>query len=137
MRVYDDFAHHPTAVRETLRGLRRRHSSGTLWAVYEPRTATACRALHQDAYLTAFDAADRVVLSPLGRTNIPEDERLDVAALKEGLAAQGVEATNAESIDAIVALLVAETKPGDTVALLSNGAFGGIHERLLEALSKR
>ena len=137
VRVYDDFAHHPTAVRETLRGLRRRHGSGTLWAVYEPRTATACRALHQEAYLTAFDAADRVVLSPLGRNNIPEEERLDVEALRAGLAEQGVEATNAQSVEAIIELLVAESRPGDTVALLSNGAFGGIHERLLEALSRR
>jgi len=137
VRIYDDFAHHPTAVRETLRGLRRRHASGKLWAVYEPRTATACRSLHQRAYLAAFDAADRVVLSPLGRTNIPEDERLDVAALQAGLADEGIEAVNAASIEAIIELLVKEAQPGDTGALLSNGAFGGIHERLLAALDAR
>ncbi len=136
IRVYDDFAHHPTAVRETLRGLRRRHRAGQLWAVYEPRTATACRALHQAAYLEAFDAADRVVLSPLGR-DIAPGEALDLDALAAGLDARGVPATRAPSIDAIIALIAAEARPGDTVALMSNGAFGGIHPRLLDALRRR
>jgi UDP-N-acetylmuramate: L-alanyl-gamma-D-glutamyl-meso-diaminopimelate ligase len=137
VRVYDDFAHHPTAVKETLRGLKRRHPDGTLWAVYEPRTATACRALHQAAYLDAFGAADQVVLSPLGRSNIPQAERLDLGALAAGLAEKNVRCTAADSIDAIVALLAEQATTGDTIALLSNGAFGGIHERLLEALAKR
>ncbi|MCA9624360.1 MAG: UDP-N-acetylmuramate:L-alanyl-gamma-D-glutamyl-meso-diaminopimelate ligase, partial [Myxococcales bacterium] len=132
-----DFAHHPTAVKETVAGLRRRHPEGTLWVVYEPRTATACRALHQAAYLEAFDAADQVVLSPLGRSNIPEEERLDLGALAAGLAERGVTTTQAPSLDAIVEQLARQARPGDTVALLSNGAFGGIHERVLAALERR
>jgi UDP-N-acetylmuramate: L-alanyl-gamma-D-glutamyl-meso-diaminopimelate ligase len=135
VRVYDDFAHHPTAVRETLRGLGRRHGDGALWAVYEPRTATACRALHQSAYLEAFDAADRVLFPPLGRDNVPDEERLDLDALVAGLAARGVRAERVASIDAIIGLLCEHAAPGDTIALLSNGAFGGIHQRLLEALT--
>lgn len=135
--VYDDFAHHPTAVRETLRGLRRRHADGKLWAVYEPRTNTACRSLHQRAYLDAFGAADEVVFPPLGRDNIPEDERLDLDALVEGLRAQDVHARRADSIDGIVDLLAEEARSGDTVALLSNGAFGGIYDKLLNALRAR
>jgi UDP-N-acetylmuramate: L-alanyl-gamma-D-glutamyl-meso-diaminopimelate ligase len=132
--IYDDFAHHPTAVRETLAGLRRRHDSGRLWAVYEPRTATACRKLHQDAYAEAFSSADQVIIAPLGRSNIPEDERLDLDSLVTHIADAGVAVEAAESIDAIIERLVRDAEPGDTIALLSNGAFGGIHQRLALAL---
>ncbi len=137
VRVYDDFAHHPTAVRETLRGLKRRHPEGRLWAIYEPRTNTACRSLHQAAYLDAFDAADRVVFPPLGRDNIPKNERLNLAALVRDLGKRNVKAQRAENIDAIVTLLRDETEQGDTIALLSNGAFGGIYTKLLGALRGR
>ncbi len=137
VRVYDDFAHHPTAVRETLQGLRRRHPTGSLWAIYEPRTATACRSLHQSAYLDAFGAADRVVFPPLGRSNIPEAERLDLDTLVRELRERAVHAERAESIEAIVSAVAREARPGDTVALLSNGAFGGIHDALLAALRER
>jgi UDP-N-acetylmuramate: L-alanyl-gamma-D-glutamyl-meso-diaminopimelate ligase len=136
VRIIDDFAHHPTAVRETLRGLRARYPDGVLWAVYEPRSATACRSLHQEAYLDAFNAADRVVFPPLGRDNIPAAERLDLTALAEGLATQGVQTDRTESIDAIITLLAAQTRPGDTVVLLSNGAFGGIGTKLPKALAQ-
>lgn len=131
--VYDDFAHHPTAVAETLRALRSRHPSGKLWAVFEPRSATACRNIHQVEYETAFGAADRVLFAPLGRTNVPESERLDVARIA---AAIGPAASAAPSVDAILDQLVQNAQPGDVIALLSNGAFGGIHQRLLEALAK-
>ena len=132
--IYDDFAHHPTAVDETLRALKSRHPGGRLWAVFEPRSATACRNLHQHAYETAFRAADRVIFAPLGRTNIPEDERLDVAKIAQAI---GDAAEAAPSVDAIVERLVKETRAGDVVALLSNGAFGGIHARLLRELEAR
>jgi UDP-N-acetylmuramate: L-alanyl-gamma-D-glutamyl-meso-diaminopimelate ligase len=135
VRVYDDFAHHPTAVDETLRALRARHADGALWAVFEPRSATACRALHQEPYAKAFGSATRVVFAPLGRPDIPAAERLDLEKLVRDLNAKGVTAEAAPSIDAIVASIAAGAKPGDTVALLSNGAFGGIYERLKEALT--
>ncbi|MBS2016422.1 MAG: UDP-N-acetylmuramate:L-alanyl-gamma-D-glutamyl-meso-diaminopimelate ligase [Deltaproteobacteria bacterium] len=131
--VYDDFAHHPTAVDETLRALKARHPGGWLWAVFEPRSATACRALHQEEYATAFGAADRVLFAPLGRTNIPEAERLDLGKLALAI---GEKATAAESVDAILRSITEGARAGDTVALLSNGAFGGIHQRLLDALAK-
>ncbi|MSP26222.1 MAG: UDP-N-acetylmuramate:L-alanyl-gamma-D-glutamyl-meso-diaminopimelate ligase [Myxococcales bacterium] len=134
VRVYDDFAHHPTAVRETLRGLRARHREGALFAVYEPRTATACRALHQAAYVEAFDSATRVVFAPLGRTNIAATDALDLDALTAELNLRGTPAERAPSIAAIVTLLCRDARAGDSVALLSNGAFGGIHEQLLNAL---
>lgn len=132
--VYDDFAHHPTAVDETLRALRSRHPEGRLWAVFEPRSATACRNIHQREYATAFRAADRVLFAPLGRTNIPEAERLDVTQIASAI---GDGAWAAPSVDGIVERIATEARPGDVVALLSNGAFGGIHARLLEELGKR
>jgi UDP-N-acetylmuramate: L-alanyl-gamma-D-glutamyl-meso-diaminopimelate ligase len=132
VRIYDDFAHHPTAVNETLSALRAKHQEGALWAVFEPRSATACRALHQEAYARAFDAATRVILAPLGRSNVPEAERLDLRRLAEEL---GPKAEAAESTDAIVQRLRAEARPGDTVALLSNGAFDGLPARVLQALA--
>ena len=134
VRVYDDFAHHPTAVAETLAGLKRRHPDGVLWAIYEPRTATACRKLHQDRYLEAFGAADRIVLAPLGRTNIASDESLDLAALCRGLEARDKLVTRAADLDEIVSIVSVEANGGDIVVVLSNGAIGGIHERLLDAL---
>lgn len=132
--VYDDFAHHPTAVDETLRALRARHRSGSLWAVFEPRSATACRALHQEEYTRAFGAADRVLFAPLGRTNVPEGERLDLPRLAREL---GGKARAAASVDEIVDVLGREAKPGDVVALLSNGSFAGVHAKVLAALESR
>ncbi len=134
VRVYDDFAHHPTAVDETLRALRARHPQGQLWVAFEPRSATACRAIHQDAYARAFDVADHVLLAPLGRTNVPPEERLDLARLAREL---GPKAVAAPDVDAIVARLSKGARPGDTVALFSNGAFGGVHARVLSALQAR
>ena len=135
VRVYDDFAHHPTAVDETLRGLRERHPAGRLIAVFEPRSATACRAIHQDSYTLAFGAADDVILAPLGRSTIPEAERLDVRRLAEDLRRAGRSAHAAGSIEEILDRLVAQASAGDTIVLLSNGAFGGIHTKLLAALA--
>ena len=132
--VYDDFAHHPTAVDETLRALRSRHPSGRLWAVFEPRSATACRNVHQHEYATAFRAADRVLFAPLGRANIPEAERLDVAQVAREI---GESAWAAPTLDSIVERIANEARPGDVVALLSNGAFGGIHARLLDELGRQ
>jgi UDP-N-acetylmuramate: L-alanyl-gamma-D-glutamyl-meso-diaminopimelate ligase len=129
--IYDDFAHHPTAVDETLRALRSRHPSGKLFAVFEPRSATACRNLHQEEYTRAFAAADRVLFAPLGRSNVPESERLDLDRLSTEL---GAKSAAMPSVDAILETIVSEAKSGDVIALLSNGAFGGIHERLLLAL---
>ncbi|HEX4513691.1 MAG TPA: Mur ligase family protein [Polyangiaceae bacterium] len=132
--VYDDFAHHPTAVDETLRALRKKHPKGSLVAIFEPRSATACRNIHQAAYVGAFEAADRVLLAPLGRTNVPEAERLDLAKLARDL---GSKARAATSVDDIVNDVASSAKRGDVIAVLSNGAFGGIHALLTHELEKR
>jgi UDP-N-acetylmuramate: L-alanyl-gamma-D-glutamyl-meso-diaminopimelate ligase len=137
VRVYDDFAHHPTAVGETLRALRSKHPQGALWAVFEPRSATACRKMHQDAYAGAFDAADHILVAPLGRTNVPEDERLDIKKLTDDLGARGKDAALVADVAAIVSTIAERAHGGDTVAILSNGAFGGVHLKLLTALAAR
>jgi UDP-N-acetylmuramate: L-alanyl-gamma-D-glutamyl-meso-diaminopimelate ligase len=85
-------------------------------------------------YARAFGAADRVVFAPLGRPDIPEAERLDLDRLVRELGHAGVRAEAAPSVEAIVASIAADARPGDTVALLSNGAFGGIYDKLQEAL---
>ncbi len=137
VRVYEDFAHHPTAVRETLGGLRARHPEGRLFGVFEPRSATASRNLHQAEYPRAFRPADVTILAPVGRPEIEDAERLDVASIVESIASTGRSATAAPSIDAIVEQLRAEARPGDTVVLMSNGAFGGIYDRVLVSLALR
>jgi UDP-N-acetylmuramate: L-alanyl-gamma-D-glutamyl-meso-diaminopimelate ligase len=134
VRVYDDFAHHPTAVDETIRAMRSKHPKGTMWAVFEPRSATACRALHQQEYARAFGAADRVVFAPLGRSEIAPSERLDLDALVNVLGASGTPSIAATSVEAIVDLIAREAVSGDTILLMSNGAFGGIYDKLRHAL---
>ncbi len=134
--VYDDFAHHPTAVRETLAALRARHPAARLFAVFEARSATACRRMHQAEYAAAFDAADDVLLPPLGRSNIAPEEALDLAELTRALELRGRRAQRFDSVDAIVGELARSVRSGDVVALLSNGAFGGIHAKVLKALGE-
>ena len=135
VRVYDDFAHHPTAVAATLDALRSRHPQGKLIAVFEPRSSTASRKLHQEAYAGAFGAADIVLLAPVGRAEIPSADRLDVVAVAAQLRGRGVQAETPASVDAIVDRIDALAEPGDCVAVMSNGAFGQIHSKLLARLA--
>jgi UDP-N-acetylmuramate: L-alanyl-gamma-D-glutamyl-meso-diaminopimelate ligase len=137
VRVYDDFAHHPTAVAATVSALRARHPTGRLWAMFEPRSATSSRKLHEPEYAAAFTGADVVLLAPVGRSEVPEHERLDVQAVARAIAARGARAEAPGSIDAIVERVVAGAAPGDTLLAMSNGAFGRIHDRLLAALAGR
>ena len=120
-----------------MRGLRARHPEGRLFAVFEPRSATASRRLHQDEYEKAFGDADVVVLAPVGRPEIATEEKLDVGALAAAMQASGRDAHAPDSHDALLALLVERAAPGDTIALMSNGDFGGVHDRLLAALATR
>jgi UDP-N-acetylmuramate: L-alanyl-gamma-D-glutamyl-meso-diaminopimelate ligase len=132
--VVDDFAHHPTAVATTVAGARRRYAGRPVWALFEPRSATSCRAIFQDDYARAFGGADRVLLAPPGR-ELPPGEALDTKKLADDLRAQGLEA-DARSIDEMVDA-GAEAPSGAVLLCMSNGAFGGIHERLLERLRAR
>ncbi len=137
VRIIDDFAHHPSAVAETLAGLCARYPEGRLVAVFEPRTATSARSTFHDAYARAFADADLAVIAPVGRPELPASERLDVARLVLDIEKSGTEAEAPESLDRLVARLTAALLPGDTVVLMSNGGFGGVPNRLETALAAR
>jgi UDP-N-acetylmuramate: L-alanyl-gamma-D-glutamyl-meso-diaminopimelate ligase len=132
--VYDDFAHHPTAIAETLRGVRRAHPSARVWAIFEPRSASSCRRVFQEAFAGAFGDADEVILASVYRTNLPEGERLSVPQLVSDLEARGQRARHIDGTDAIIATVAREAREGDLVVAMSNGGFDDIHARLLEAL---
>jgi UDP-N-acetylmuramate: L-alanyl-gamma-D-glutamyl-meso-diaminopimelate ligase len=131
--VYDDFAHHPTAVAETLAGVRAARPAARVWAVFEPRSASSCRRVFQQDFARAFEGADEVLIAPVFRSALPENERLSVAELVDDLRKGGRSAREA-SIDEIVGTIVKEHRQGDLVVVMSNGGFGGIHRRLLQAL---
>jgi UDP-N-acetylmuramate: L-alanyl-gamma-D-glutamyl-meso-diaminopimelate ligase len=133
--VYDDFAHHPTAVAETLAGLRASNPDARIWAVFEPRSASSCRRVFQDDFTRAFDGANEVLLAPVFRSTLPDAERLSIPQLVHDLHCRGLSAREAASIDDIVGRIAAEHRPGDLVVVMSNGGFGGIHQKLLRALA--
>ena len=133
--VYDDFAHHPTAVAETLAGLRAANPDARIWAVFEPRSASSCRRVFQDDFAGAFGPASEVLVAPVFRSTLPEGERLSVPQLVRDLTTAGQSARESASLDDIIATIVREHRPGDLVVLMSNGGFGGIHQQLLRALA--
>jgi UDP-N-acetylmuramate: L-alanyl-gamma-D-glutamyl-meso-diaminopimelate ligase len=133
--VIDDFAHHPTAIAETLRALRQRYPKRRVWCVLEPRSWSLRRNVFQEKLASAFDHADEVVLAEVfGAEQLPPEERLDPARLVADLARRGRPARFLPGVDAIVAYLVAEARRNDVIAVLSNGGFDGIHGKLLAAL---
>ncbi len=134
--VIDDFAHHPTAVDETLKALRQRYASNRLIAVFEPRSRSSRLSVFENQYKQAFSHANRVIIA--GVFN-PEDaktygEILDVPKLVADIDASGIQAMTLPDADAIVATLAPDLHEGDVIAVMSNGGFGGIHEKLLAAL---
>jgi UDP-N-acetylmuramate: L-alanyl-gamma-D-glutamyl-meso-diaminopimelate ligase len=137
--VIDDFAHHPTAIRETLAALRARYDGRRLWAIFEPRSATSRRAIFQEDFVEAFAEADRVVIAGLfSPEKIAPEAQLAPGRLAQDIACRyGKEAVYLPAVDAIVEHVATAARPGDVVAIMSNGGFGGIHEKLLEALRKR
>lgn len=132
--VYDDFAHHPTAVAETLAGLRASNPDARIWAVFEPRSASSCRRVFQDDFARAFAVADQVLIAPVFRSTLPDEGRLSTAQLVADLTHGGQRAREGASIDDMVAIVSREHQPGDLVVVMSNGGFGGIHQKLLHAL---
>ena len=133
--VLDDFAHHPTAVLETLSALRTGYPAARIWAVFEPRSASACRRIFQDDFARAFGAADEAIIAAVFRSSLPESERLSAERLVEDLRARGQNARHIPEVNDIVRTIAAEHREGDIVVLMSNGGFGGIHRKLLEALA--
>jgi len=132
--VYDDFAHHPTAVDETLKAVRRASPGRRIWAIFEPRSASSCRRIFQDDFARAFAGADEVVIASVFRSTLPPEERLSESRLVDDLSAQRVRARHLPDVDAIVDAVSNEARAGDLVVVMSNGGFGGIHRKLLAAL---
>jgi len=134
--IIDDFAHHPTAVRETLAALRTKYAGRRIIAVFEPRSRTSCHATFQQTYVDAFAPADFVIVSRVYDAQRAAEMGgvLDIEKLIEDIAAQNKSAQAITDVDEIVEQLRGEARAGDVVAIMSNGAFGGIHEKLLTTL---
>jgi UDP-N-acetylmuramate: L-alanyl-gamma-D-glutamyl-meso-diaminopimelate ligase len=141
--VIDDFAHHPTAIRETLDAARQKFPAGRIIAVFEPRSWTTRKKIFQQEYPRSFAAADYVILAPIFEAHrLSSDDQLSVSQVIDDLRQHGKTAyeiggeSSEKSADAIVAHLAPKVRPGDVVMMMSNGSFGGIHQKLLDALKR-
>jgi UDP-N-acetylmuramate: L-alanyl-gamma-D-glutamyl-meso-diaminopimelate ligase len=137
--VIDDFAHHPTAIDTTLAGARRRYPGRRIWALFEPRSITSSRKEFENAYIEAFHQADRVIIGPIfhkGRyeTRYGIDKMMSVATIVERLNADGIRTEQIDDFDAIADVVAREAQPDDVILVMSSGAFGGVHEKILERL---
>jgi UDP-N-acetylmuramate: L-alanyl-gamma-D-glutamyl-meso-diaminopimelate ligase len=133
--IIDDFAHHPTAIRETLKALREAYPKARLWAVLEPRSNTLRRNIFEQELVESLSLADRVALAEIFRSeNIPIEERLHPESVVEALRRGGRDAVLLKDADAIVEGIAPKLQAGDVVAILSNGGFDGIYEKLPERL---
>ena len=135
IKVIDDFGHHPTAIRQTLAGLRHQYPGARLWAIFEPRTNTTRRAVFQHQLPAAFEQADGVVFAKVARLEqIPVDERLNPEQVIADIAATGKPAFYEPGVSQIIDRLKPLVKSGDVIVVFSNGGFDGIHARLLAEL---
>jgi UDP-N-acetylmuramate: L-alanyl-gamma-D-glutamyl-meso-diaminopimelate ligase len=133
--IIDDFAHHPTAIEVTLNPLRARYSGRRLWAILEPRSNTLRRNVFQNDLAKSLAIADQIIIANVFRSeSIPESERLDIAAVTANIAKLGHPARVIADVDSIVRIAAPEMRSGDVVAILSNGGFGGIYEKLPQRL---
>lgn len=133
--VLDDFAHHPTAVKETIKALRLGWPDRRLIVVFEPRTNSSRRAVFQEQYATAFAGADKVIVREIVPLDtVPAEEQFSSSQLAATLADQGIEAEYFPDTETILDSLADQARPGDVIAILSNGGFDNIHQRLLTLL---
>ena len=133
--IIDDFAHHPTAIAGTLTALRSRYPGGRVWAILEPRSNTLRRNVLQNELAKSLALADEVVVAGVFKSEaIPAAERLDLAALATQIQKHGRRARVIADVESIVQMVAPEMRPGDVVAILSNGGFGGIYEKLPQRL---
>jgi UDP-N-acetylmuramate: L-alanyl-gamma-D-glutamyl-meso-diaminopimelate ligase len=133
--VLDDFAHHPTAVRETVRAVKSVHADGRLIAVFEPRTNTSMRSIFQQEYRHAFDMADLICIrQPPLLKKIPAGQRFSSRRLVSDLKRHGKDAYYFPDTDAIIEFLAETAKPHDLILIMSNGGFDNIHQRLLDRI---
>jgi UDP-N-acetylmuramate: L-alanyl-gamma-D-glutamyl-meso-diaminopimelate ligase len=136
--VIDDFAHHPTAVRETIDAVRQKYEGRRVVAIFEPRSYTAQRREFQEPYVAAFAGADAVVLAGLFHPErYTEETAIHPERMVDAWRAQGKDAHFIPAADDIVARIAPELRGGEVVLVMSNGGFGGIHDKLLGALRER
>ena len=136
IKIIDDFAHHPTAIRLAVQSLRQRHPESRLWILFEPRSNTTRRAIFQIELAEALAAADFAIVAAIPDLHkIPENDRLDPDQLSADIARLGGKGFYLPDIETIIDKVKEHAKPGDVIAVLSNGGFGGIHEKLLTALA--
>ncbi|MBM3870830.1 MAG: UDP-N-acetylmuramate:L-alanyl-gamma-D-glutamyl-meso-diaminopimelate ligase [Verrucomicrobia bacterium] len=136
--VVDDFGHHPTAIRETLKALRIKYPGQKLWAVFEPRTQSTRRNVFQGDFPTAFGEADQVIIAEVAFASaLAPEERLDTTKLEADLKANGKAARFLPDVDAIVGHLVQHAQGGDVICVFTNGGFGNIHAKLIGRLAQR
>ena len=136
--VIDDFGHHPTAIAQTLEALREKYRGRRLWAVFEPRSNTTRRNVFQDELARALSLADWAVVAEVARLELlAEDQRLDPTGLMTAIEDSGTQAAYLPTVDAIVERVSDAAESGDVVCVFSNGGFGGVHQKLLDALKMR
>jgi UDP-N-acetylmuramate: L-alanyl-gamma-D-glutamyl-meso-diaminopimelate ligase len=136
--VYDDFAHHPTAVRETLGAVRQRYPGKRLWAIFEPRSQTCRRRIFEEAFIESFYGADEIVVARVfASSRLPEDQQLSPERVIDGLRRRGKPARTFDTAAEIAAFVAGKAQAGDQVVIMSNGGFDNIHRRLLEALTQQ
>jgi UDP-N-acetylmuramate: L-alanyl-gamma-D-glutamyl-meso-diaminopimelate ligase len=136
--IFDDFAHHPTAIRETLKAVKARFPNNRVWAIFEPRSATSRRNVFQQEFVEAFLDADRVVLcAPYAPEKLDPAARLDVCKITEDLRRRGLWAETWPSADEILQGVTPLLTEGDKVVIMSNGGFDGIHMKFIQALGRR
>ena len=138
--VIDDFAHHPTAIATTLAGAKKRYPGRRIWALFEPRSITSSRKEFEGGYIEAFHQADRVIIGPIfhqGRyeTRYGLDKMMSASTIVERLNADGIRAEQINDFDAIADVVARDAQEGDVILVMSSGAFGGVHEKILASLS--
>lgn len=138
--VIDDFAHHPTAIATTLAGARKRYPGRRIWALFEPRSISSARKEFESGYIDAFHEADRVVIGHVFHRDRYEnrygiEHMMSVDTIVDRLNADGIQAEQLDDFDKIASLVAAEAKEGDVIMVMSSGAFGGIHEKILSGIA--
>jgi UDP-N-acetylmuramate: L-alanyl-gamma-D-glutamyl-meso-diaminopimelate ligase len=133
--IIEDFAHHPTAVKQTIETVQKRYPKSRVFSVFEPRSATSRRSVFQKEYTEALGAGHAVIIPPaFNQASIAEGQRFSSEKLVEDLKKRGVDASLSSDVDSIVATLKSKARAGDVILVMSNGGFGGIYEKLLSTL---
>ncbi|MEA2491176.1 MAG: UDP-N-acetylmuramate: L-alanyl-gamma-D-glutamyl-meso-diaminopimelate ligase [Acidobacteriota bacterium] len=137
--VIDDFAHHPTAIATTLEGAKKRYPGQRIWALFEPRSISSSRKEFESGYIDAFRDADRVIIGPVYHreryeTRYGLDKMMSVENIVGSLSGSGVQTEQIDDFDRIADRVAEDGKDGDVILVMSSGAFGGVHEKILERL---